>query len=145
MRALIQRVTEAAVSVEGQECARIGRGLLILLGVQRDDSKDQAIWLAHKAANLRIFEDENGKLNRSVLEIGGEALVVPQFTLYGDASKGRRPSFAEAAAPEEAEPLVEEFVRHLRDTGLPTQTGVFRTHMLVIIHNDGPVTLILER
>jgi len=132
------------VSVEGQVVASIGPGLLVLLGVRQGDTAAQAGWLAEKLANLRIFEDAAGKMNLSALDTGAEALVVSQFTLYADASKGRRPSFAEAAAPEVAAPLFDEFVRQLRRYGLPAQTGVFGAKMLVEIHNDGPVTLLLE-
>jgi len=145
VRALIQRVREAAVHIEGQEVARIGRGLAILVGVRAGDGPGEVTWLSEKVAHLRIFEDEAGKMNRSVLDVAGEALVVSQFTLYGDARKGRRPSFTKAAPPEVAEPLIEEFVQHLKSAGLPTQTGAFGAHMLVEIHNDGPVTLLLER
>ena len=145
MRALVQRVSGAAVSVGGQEMARIGHGLLILLGIKLGDTDEQGAWLADKVANLRIFEDECGKMNRSVLDVGGEALVVSQFTLYGDTARGRRPSFTQAAPPEQAKPLVDGFVQHLRSAGLPTQTGTFGAHMLVEILNDGPVTLLLER
>lgn len=144
MRALVQRVAQASVSVEGQVVATIGPGLLVLLGVRQGDTAAQAGWLAEKLANLRIFEDAAGKMNLSALDTGAEALVVSQFTLYADASKGRRPSFAEAAAPEVAAPLFDEFVRQLRRYGLPAQTGVFGAKMLVEIHNDGPVTLLLE-
>jgi len=144
LRALVQRVAHASVSVEGQVVATIGPGLLVLLGVRQGDTAAQAGWLAEKLANLRIFEDAAGKMNLSALDTGAEALVVSQFTLYADASKGRRPSFAEAAAPEVAAPLFDEFVRQLRRCGLPAQTGVFGAKMLVEIHNDGPVTLLLE-
>lgn len=144
MRALVQRVARAAVKVGGTSVANIGPGLLILLGVRQGDSAEQAAWLADKVANLRIFEDEAGKMNLSVLDVGGQALVIPQFTLYAD-QKGRRPSFSEAAPPQIAEPLVASFIRYLKDTGLPTQSGVFAAHMLVEIHNDGPVTILLER
>lgn len=145
MRALLQRVTCASVTVDGQVVASIGRGLVILLGIGQGDTVAQAEFLAEKCAHLRIFEDEQGKFNLSLLDIQGEALVVSQFTLYGDARKGRRPSFSEAARPEVAAPLVEEFCRLLRAQGVPTQTGVFAAHMLVEIHNDGPVTIWLEK
>jgi D-tyrosyl-tRNA(Tyr) deacylase len=145
LRALVQRVARASVSVAGQQVASIGPGLLILLGVRQGDTDAEAAWLAEKVANLRIFEDEAGKMNRSALEAGVQALVVSQFTLYGDARKGRRPSFTEAATPDQAEPLVAGFTRHLENAGLPVKTGVFRAHMLVEILNDGPVTLLLER
>ncbi len=125
--------------------AEIGRGLVVLAGVGRGDGESQADWLAEKIANLRIFEDEAGKMNCSVLEIGGSVLVVSQFTLYADAQKGRRPAFVDAAPPTEAEPLLEYFVKRLAFYGVATQTGVFRAHMQVEIHNDGPVTILLER
>ena len=145
MRALLQRVSNASVTVEGQVVSQIGKGLLILLGIGHGDGEEQAAFLAEKTANLRIFEDEQGKSNLSVLDIGGEAIVVSQFTLYADARKGRRPSFTDAALPEVAEPLVERFVELLRGHGVPTQTGKFRAHMEVDIHNSGPVTVWLER
>ncbi|MCS6992204.1 MAG: D-aminoacyl-tRNA deacylase [Anaerolineales bacterium] len=145
MRALIQRVRYGKVSVQGQVTAEIGRGLVILLGVGHRDTEAQAAWLAEKTANLRIFEDEGGKMNRSVKDINGQAIVVSQFTLYADAQKGRRPSFTEAAPPEIARPLVERFAALLRAQGVPTGEGVFGAEMLVEIHNDGPVTLWLEK
>ncbi len=145
MRALLQRVSKASVTVDGQVVSQIGKGLLILLGIGHGDSEEQAAFLAEKTANLRIFEDEHGKSNLSVLDIGGEAIVVSQFTLYADARKGRRPSFTDAALPEVAEPLVERFVELLRGHGVPTQTGKFRAHMEVEIRNNGPVTVWLER
>jgi D-tyrosyl-tRNA(Tyr) deacylase len=145
MRALVQRVATASVTVSGQPVAQISRGLLVLLGVRRGDTLAQAQWLAQKVAHLRIFEDDAGLMNRSVLEVGGEALVVSQFTLYADASRGRRPSFSEAAPPEEAVPLVDAFAGALRQEGVPTQCGIFGAHMLVSLVNDGPVTIMLER
>ena len=145
MRAVVQRVSKASVSVEDEVVGRIGRGLVVLLGVTHDDSDAEAKFLAAKIANLRIFGDEQGKFNLSTLEVGGDALVVPQFTLYGDARRGRRPSFTEAASQEVAEPLVEKFVAFLEEEGLRVDTGVFGAMMLVEIHNDGPVTIILER
>lgn len=144
MRLLIQRVSQASVTVEGRVIAKIGPGLLILLGIGHADGQAQAASLAAKVANLRIFEDQAGKTNLSVLEVGGEALVVSQFTLYADTRKGRRPSFTDAALPEQAAPLVERFVELLRLQGVPTCSGQFGAHMLVEIHNDGPVTLWLE-
>ena len=144
MRALIQRVRGGRVSVAGETLADIGPGMVILLGVGDQDSEDEARWLAAKCANLRIFEDDGGKMNRSLLDSSGKALVVSQFTLYGDVSKGRRPSFVHAAAPEIAEPLVEKFAEHLRGAGVATQTGSFGANMLVEIENDGPVTLMIE-
>jgi D-tyrosyl-tRNA(Tyr) deacylase len=145
MRLLIQRVSKASVTVEGQTISKIGNGLLILLGIGHRDGQEQATFLAEKVANLRIFEDEQGKTNLSILDVHGEALVVSQFTLYADTRKGRRPSFIEAALPEMAEPLVNRFVELLRGHGVPTQTGQFGAHMEVEIHNDGPVTIWLEK
>lgn len=145
MRALIQRVTHGAVTVNHQRVAEIGAGVVVLVGVGHDDGEEQAVWLAEKIANLRIFEDEAGKMNLSVLDKHGEALVVSQFTLYANAEKGRRPSFIEAAPPEKAEPLITFFAQKLRAQGVPVQTGVFRAEMLVEIHNDGPVTIFLEK
>ena len=145
MRALIQRVSSGKVSVDDQVIAQIGYGLVILLGIGHDDGEEQAAYLAEKVANLRIFEDEQGKTNLSILDVGGEAIVVSQFTLYADTRKGRRPSFINAALPDVAEPLVERFAELLRGHGVPTQTGQFGAHMLVEIHNDGPVTIWLEK
>jgi D-tyrosyl-tRNA(Tyr) deacylase len=145
MRALVQRVSSAAVSVEGSEIARIGKGVLVLLGVGQGDGDEQAQFLTDKIANLRIFEDEQGRMNLSLLDVGGEAIVVSQFTLYADASKGRRPSFVSAAAPDVAEPLVLRFAEMLRERGIRTQTGRFGAHMHVEINNDGPVTIWLEK
>ncbi len=145
MRALIQRVTSAKVTVEGQTVAEIGRGLVILLGIGQGDTEEQARFLAEKIATLRIFEDSASKFNLSLLDVSGAAIVVSQFTLYGDARKGRRPSFSEAARPEAAAPLVEKFAEFLRAQGIPSQTGIFGAHMLVGIENDGPVTIWLEK
>jgi D-tyrosyl-tRNA(Tyr) deacylase len=145
MRVLIQRVSKASVTVDGRVVSQIGRGLLILLGVGHGDGEEHARFLAEKTANLRIFEDEQGKLNLSVLDVHGEAIVVSQFTLYADARKGRRPSFTDAALPEVAKPLVNRFAELLRTYGIPTQTGQFGAHMEVEIHNDGPVTIWLEK
>jgi len=145
MRALLQRVSKASVTVEGQTISAIEKGLLILLGVGHGDGEEQAKFLAEKIANLRVFEDAQGKTNLSILDVQGEALVVSQFTLYADARKGRRPSFIDAALPEVAEPLVHRFVEALREQGVPTQTGKFGAHMAVEIHNDGPVTIWLEK
>ncbi len=145
MRLVLQRVSRAAVTVDGRIVGHIGRGFVILLGAAHDDGEEQARWLARKVAGLRLFEDADGKLNVSLQEVGGAALVISQFTLYGDASKGRRPSFTDAARPEVAEPLVALFADTLRGEGIPVETGVFGARMSVEIHNDGPVTLILER
>ncbi len=145
MRVLLQRVAKASVTVEGKSIAEIGRGLVILLGIGQGDTEEQASFLAEKIANLRIFEDEQGKINLSILDVKGGALVVSQYTLYADTRKGRRPSFTDAALPEAAAPLVALFAELLRAQGIPTQTGEFGAHMLVEIHNDGPVTIWLER
>ena len=145
MRVLIQRVSQAVVRVDQQAISSIGKGLLILLGIGHDDGEEQAKFLAEKVANLRIFEDAQGKTNLSVLDVKGEAIVVSQFTLYADTHKGRRPSFIDAALPVVAAPLVERFVELLRGHGVPTQTGQFGAHMQVEIHNDGPVTIWLEK
>ena len=139
MRALVQRVTEAAVEVDGAEVARIGRGLLVLLAVRRGDGHDAADRLASKLLALRVFEDADGKMNLSLRDTGGDVLIVSQFTLYGDVRKGNRPSFVDAASPEEAEPLYER-VR----AALDAQGGVFGARMAVSLVNDGPVTLLLE-
>jgi len=145
MRALLQRVSQGKVSVGSRGIAGIGPGLVILLGIGHNDGEQQVKFLAEKVANLRIFEDEHGKTNLSVLDVGGEAIVVSQFTLYADTRKGRRPSFTDAALPEQAAPLVERFAEELRKYGVPTQTGQFGAHMLVEIFNDGPVTVWLEK
>ncbi|MEN6298865.1 MAG: D-aminoacyl-tRNA deacylase [Anaerolineaceae bacterium] len=145
MRALIQRVRSGSVIVENKTIAEIGQGVVILLGIAPSDGEEQARYLAEKIANLRIFEDTEGKLNLSLLDIGGKAIVVSQFTLYADTHKGRRPSFTDAALPEIAKPLIERFAAFLNDLGVPTQQGVFGAHMLVNIANDGPVTIWMER
>jgi len=145
MRALLQRITHARVSVEGEIIAECGPGLVILLGIGQTDGEAQAAFLAQKIATLRIFEDEAGKFNLSILDVSAEAIVVSQFTLYADTHKGRRPSFTDAALPEVASPLVDRFVELLTAQGVPTQKGEFGAHMLVEIHNDGPVTIWLEK
>ncbi|HET9589987.1 MAG TPA: D-aminoacyl-tRNA deacylase [Anaerolineales bacterium] len=145
MRALIQRVSRASVRIDDRVISQIGRGLVVLLGVGHGDGEDQSEFLAEKIANLRIFEDDQGKTNLSVLDVKGEAIVVSQFTLYADTRKGRRPSFTDAALPDVAEPLVGRFAEQLQGQGVPTQTGQFGAHMLVEIQNDGPVTIWLEK
>jgi len=146
VRAVVQRVARASVTVGKAEVGAIERGLLILLGVTHDDGEEQVAWLANKVAGLRIFEDDECKMNLSLLDVGGGALVVSQFTLYGDARRGRRPSFTAAARPEVAEPLCDRFVELLHEAGVTqVESGAFGAHMMVEIHNDGPVTLILER
>ena len=145
MRALVQRVINGRVSISGQTVAEIGPGLVILLGVGPQDGDEQIRYLVDKIANLRIFEDQDGKINRSVLDIGGEVLVVSQFTLYADTRKGRRPSFTNAAPPEIARPIVEQFAELMESRGVPTRKGEFGARMLVEIANDGPVTIWLER
>lgn len=145
MKLVVQRVTRGSVSVSGEVVGAIDRGLVVLVGVRRGDTGDQADWLADKTARLRIFEDDAGKLNRSVLDVGGAVLAVSQFTLYGDATGGNRPSFIEAARPEDAEPLISRYIERLRSLGVPTETGRFRAEMQVVIHNDGPVTILLEK
>ncbi len=144
MRAILQRVTGGSVTVAGEKVAQINFGYVILLGVGPEDTPEIARELAEKAAYLRVFEDDAGKMNRSLLDVNGEAIVVSQFTLYADTSRGRRPSFINAAKPELAEPLVEVFIARLREFGISTQQGVFGAHMVVDIRNDGPVTILLE-
>lgn len=144
MRAVVQRVQRASVHVEGEVIGRIGPGYVVLLGVRTSDTQHDAIALAEKIAYLRIFDDADGKLNRSILEVKGSVLSVSQFTLHGDTSKGRRPSFIDAAPPEHAEALYEIFNQRLQELGVPVKTGRFRARMVVEIHNDGPVTLLLD-
>jgi D-tyrosyl-tRNA(Tyr) deacylase len=144
MRAVIQRVSKARVTVQGRVTGEIGTGLVVLLGVGREDSAEAAAYLAEKTANLRIFNDAEGKMNRSLIDVAGAALVVSQFTLYGDAREGRRPGFTRAAPPEEANRLYEEFVRVLRGLNVSVETGMFQTHMEVELTNDGPVTILLD-
>lgn len=145
MRVLLQRVTRAEVRAGEQVTGRIGRGLVLLVGFTHSDGEQQITWMADKVVGLRIFPDEDDKMNRSIAEANGAFLVVSQFTLYGDSVKGRRPSFIEAARPEQAVPLYERFIARLRDSGLPVETGTFGASMQVELVNDGPVTLWLER
>jgi D-tyrosyl-tRNA(Tyr) deacylase len=145
MRAVVQRVSRGSVSVDGKVVGAIGRGVVVLVGVTHDDTKEKAEWLARKIAGLRIFEDDAGKINAGLLDVDGAALIISQFTLYADVRKGRRPGFTDAALPEAAEPLVEHFAQAMRDHGVPVETGVFGTHMMVEIHNDGPVTIMVEK
>jgi D-tyrosyl-tRNA(Tyr) deacylase len=144
MRAVVQRVSEAVVRVDGSVVGSIGSGLLVLLGVGRGDGEADADELAEKVAHLRVFPDEEGRMNRSLAEAGGAVLVVPQFTLYGDCRKGRRPSYVDAAPPEEADPLFRRFVEAVRRSGLTVAQGVFRAAMDVSLVNRGPVTLLLD-
>jgi D-aminoacyl-tRNA deacylase len=144
MRALVQRVTQARVTVAGESVGEIGSGLLVLVGVTHDDTPAVASRLADKVGNLRVFDDAGGVMNRSLLDVGGSALVVSQFTLYGDATRGRRPSWVAAAEPSVAEPLCDAFAAGLHDAGVRVQTGRFRADMQVALVNDGPVTLMLE-
>jgi D-tyrosyl-tRNA(Tyr) deacylase len=145
MRVILQRVNRGSVDVDGETIAEIGLGLVILLGVGPEDGEEQLDYLVNKIAHLRIFEDDQGKINRSILDVGGKAIVVSQFTLYADTRKGRRPSFTDAAPPEIASPLVDRFAEKLVGLGVPTQTGEFGAHMQVEIINDGPVTIWMER
>ena len=144
MRAVIQRVKAASVTVEGQVISEIGKGLLIFLGIAQEDTVADIDYMASKIANLRIFEDTEGRMNLSVLDIGGEGLVVSQFTLYGDSRKGRRPSFIAAARPEKADPLYQAFMDEISRLGVPVKAGIFQAMMEVELINDGPVTLILD-
>ncbi len=144
MKALLQRVTSASVSVAGEVVGQIGSGLVVLVGVASGDTVSDTRYLAQRTANLRIFPDEEGKFNLSVLDIRGELLVVSQFTLLADTRKGRRPNFAEAAQPAQAEELIEQFIAEARATGLKVETGQFQQYMQVEIHNDGPVTIMLD-
>lgn len=144
MRAVVQKVSQASVMVNHETVGSIGMGFLVLLGVGSDDSEKDALYLAEKIGNLRVFPDEDGKMNLSLQDIAGEALVVSQFTLYGDCRKGRRPSFSSAAPPAEANRLYEYFAQCLRSQQIPVETGVFQAHMEVSLLNDGPVTLLLD-
>ena len=145
MRVVLQRVREASVSVEGRVVGSVGAGFLLLVGFTAGDGPDQVAWMAEKVVGLRVFDDDDGKMNRSLAEIGGSVLVVSQFTVYGDTRRGRRPSFIDAAPPELAEPLYAGFAEALRGRGVPVETGIFGAVMDVALVNDGPVTLILER
>ena len=144
MRAVVQRVTEARVEVAGEPVGEIGAGLLVLLGVARDDTRDDADYLADKIVNLRVFDDDEGKMNRSLSESGGAVLVVSQFTLYGDVRRGRRPSYSDAAEPEEANQLYLYFVERVRSAAVKVETGIFQAMMKVSLTNDGPVTILLD-
>ena len=144
MKAVVQRVSHGSVTIDTKQVGEIDAGLVVLLGVGKGDKEEDARYLADKIVNLRIFEDEQGKMNLSLTDMSGELLVVSQFTLYGDCRKGRRPSFTESAPPDEAERLYNHFVEILRDKGYPVQTGVFQAYMHVNICNDGPVTLLLD-
>ena len=144
MRAVVQRVASSRVTVDERVTGEVKKGLLVLLGVTHDDTSKDVDYMVDKVTNLRIFEDENDKMNLSLKDIGGEVMAVSQFTLYGDARKGRRPSFSDAARPDVANPLYEEFVEKLRAQGITVGTGVFGAHMMVELTNDGPVTILLE-
>jgi D-tyrosyl-tRNA(Tyr) deacylase len=144
MKAVVQRVSEAAVTVDGKIVGAVGKGVLVLLGVEKGDTVEEANWLAEKIGNLRIFEDDGGKMNLSLLDSKGEMLAVSQFTLAGNCSKGRRPSFDTAAPPEEANHLYQYFVGRVWELGIPVQTGIFQADMKVSLVNDGPVTFILD-
>ena len=145
MRVVLQRVSRASVTIDGRIAGAVGRGLCLLVGLTHTDTEAAVDWMAEKVAGLRLFSDAEGKMNLGLDQVDGAVLVVSQFTLYGDAAKGRRPSFVDAARPEQAIPLYERFVAALRSRGLEVATGEFGAQMLVEIHNDGPVTLILER
>ena len=144
MRVLVQRVSRAQVAVDGQVCGRIGPGLVLLVGCRAADDDQALRFCAEKCAHLRIFADDQGKMNRSVIDVGGAVLAISQFTLYADCRKGRRPGYADAAPPELAEPLYERFIQVLEELGLEVARGIFGAHMEVEIHNDGPVTLMVE-
>lgn len=144
MRAVVQRVSASSVSVAGELVSSIGKGMNVLLGIHEDDTEKDINYLADKIANLRIFDDEYGVMNRSLIDCGGEALIISQFTLIGDVRKGRRPSYAHAAKPEVAKALYEQFVEAVKDRGVPVKMGVFQAEMDVAIQNDGPVTILLD-
>lgn len=145
MKVVLQRVSRASVTIEGRQVGEIAQGFLLLAGFTHGDTPEQAVWMAEKVAGLRIFSDAEGKMNLALAEVGGAVLVVSQFTLYGDSAKGRRPSFIDAARPDQAIPLYERFCAELRSRGLRVETGEFGAEMQVELVNDGPVTLILER
>ncbi|MCA9733017.1 MAG: D-tyrosyl-tRNA(Tyr) deacylase [Deferribacteres bacterium] len=144
MRALIQRVSQGSVTIEGKVVGKIGTGIVLLLGIKNGDNLEDIKYIANKCVNLRIFNDESGNLNKSLLEIGGEMLIISQFTLYGDARKGRRPGFSDAAPPEIAEPLYNDFVSEVRRSNVRVATGEFGAMMQILIKNEGPVTLMIE-
>ena len=144
MRCVVQRVTEASVAIDGEIVGRCGKGFMVLIGVHTDDTDKDLAYMAEKIPNLRVFEDDQGKMNLSLKDIGGEILAVSQFTLYGDARGGRRPSFIEAARPEKANPMYEELVKRWRDQGIPVGTGRFGADMKVSLVNDGPVTILMD-
>ena len=144
MRVVIQRVIQAAVEVAGKTVAEIDRGMVVLLGVRQEDNREDALYLAKKIAGLRIFEDSEGKMNLSMAEVAGKVLVISQFTLYANTRKGRRPSFIEAALPEQADALYQFFIQSLQSESIPTEKGIFGAMMLVKIFNDGPVTIIID-
>lgn len=144
MRAVVQRTTEASVTIDNMVSGAIGPGLVVLLGIQPGDGAKEIRWMAEKIATLRIFEDDAGKMNRSLVDTGGEMLIVSQFTLYGDCRKGRRPGYSSAAPPEIAEPLYEQFIQEIQGMGIGTGTGIFGANMQVSLTNDGPVTLLID-
>lgn len=144
MRAVVQRVSQGSVMVAGEVVGAVGKGYVILLGVAKEDTEADADYVADKVAGLRVFEDEQGKMNLSIQDVGGGVLAISQFTLYGDVRRGRRPGFDRAGRPEQAEPLYERFVARLREQGLRVETGRFQTHMAVSLTNDGPVTILID-
>jgi D-tyrosyl-tRNA(Tyr) deacylase len=144
MRAVVQRVSRGRVTIDGRAVGEIGSGVVVLVGVGREDTPESARYLAGKIAHMRIFDDDNGKMNRSLIETGGSALVISQFTLYGDTRRGRRPAFERAAAPESAAPLYEGLIQELRSAGIRVETGVFQSQMTVDLANEGPVTILLD-
>ena len=144
MRAVIQRVSSASVTVGSKNTGAIASGLLVFLGIHRDDGTQEIKWMSDKIRNLRIFEDNEGKMNRSLIDTGGAMLVISQFTLYGDCRKGRRPGYSAAAPPEQANALYEQFITHVTESGIETASGKFQAHMEVSLVNDGPVTLLLD-